>query len=1436
MKNLFYDVIFEDINKQFNKNNYKIDDIKKNLDEIIEKNSIYYSDLLLKPKIQELFGQNLILNSSNVSSYRRKDDKLIYPINFDIINEDIYNSLLNLESNFNIKIKGKEIVKSDLIIKNGKIIIKNPQFQYLLLINIDNNNKNKVFRPESILNFLTHEQKDEYFMKILNNIYKLENELDFIYNDKNEIIGNIYNIDNNEYKTSSNINEQKKDTIQKYLMLLIMFYKMNEKFKNKMDKNFNEKTNNKELELFIINRKWIDEFKYILYYDEILPILVDNKNIIMEENNNKIDEIIDRIISQTSKESKIYFSHLKETSIINKLNKIYLYEIFNYEEKNKIQYFHNCGIINKEFLELLKNYNININLNEIKKEAFLFGDGKIFIENNQEKVIYIGIFDNNSKLFITQMLIYSTYNENIKIIYENIKLLGYNFIEKLILKRKNINKIDQTRIKFLNIPELLNKEEYNISNNIEISEKLKTVLLLFIYHQKNYNKIKIPMSKNKYNNNQELEEVYLINNNLLQQLGYYKLKKMITNDKVQLILESDNNKSEELLSKIIKCLDLNKLKEFENNLEQFNIKEDISENFFAKKEKVIISKKNSLNIFNNVIIVDESIVQLFINNFNIDKISIIQKVKYISGNEKNLIIIDYDFQNTILFGNILNDENIFKLEYIFEYKDKHSLYTELKEIINDYNLYNKNRILFNPKYENDYISPIFDETHNEIIGYCYKYKDNIINNNYLEYQLNPELKKMIYLYINYKTINKRIKKYQFNKNNQLSSNAYYLVNGNLLKEYKNLCNYDILNKELNSNINIQNIIENNKIINKKNLFDIIKNINPNINIELNKKNNIEENKEKDDQEDKKDIIFDPKIVSFDYFDNSQEIKNIMVYSNFEILKKDLIKYLFNITINSNNFTECNIINNYFIINFPYNIINESNKFTTMIGILNNENIFIIKYILIYDKDEDRTKHLDNIKMDIGNYLNGLPLLNNSSPITDINYEIIGTIIKIDDNNCVKDSNIKKGKKNVKENLIHKVNKERNNFQIETSSNCSNNYDNFNIKEDEYCLDFHVDSPYIKSNFNSCPLIGLQNIGATCYMNATLQCFCHIEKFINFFKYNYQIINIVKTNKNNLSSSFKLLIEKLWPNNINSNSLNNKNKNYAPEDFKNKISKMNPLFEGIAANDAKDLVNFIIMTLHEELNKANNINLNNNVIIDQTNKMALFQNFAQNFTNNNQSIISDLFYSMNCNITECSNCNIKLYNYQIYFFLVFPLEEVRKFKNQYNNNYNYNNQFNFYLQNNYNIQNNNNEVNIYDCFNYDQKVTIMSGDNSMYCNYCKTNCSSSMYTYLVTGPEILILLLNRGKGIEFNIKIYFEEYLNLYNYIEYKNTGFNCGLIGVITHIGESGVSGRFIAYCKDPITEKWHKYNDSIVNEVKDFQKEVINFAMPYLLFYQKIN
>ena len=150
--------------------------------------------------------------------------------------------------------------------------------------------------------------------------------------------------------------------------------------------------------------------------------------------------------------------------------------------------------------------------------------------------------------------------------------------------------------------------------------------------------------------------------------------------------------------------------------------------------------------------------------------------------------------------------------------------------------------------------------------------------------------------------------------------------------------------------------------------------------------------------------------------------------------------------------------------------------------------------------------------------------------------------------------------------------------------------------------------------------------------------------------------------------------------------------------------------------------------------------------------------------------------------------------------------------------------------------NNNVVTIVDCFEYDRKVNIMFGQNTMYCNLCKRNCPSSICTVLTTGPEILILLLNRGKGIEFNVKIIFTYELNLFNYITYNNVGCKYKLIGVVTHLGESGMGGHFIAYCEDPLFHKWYKYNDATVSEVKDFQKEVINYAMPYLLFYQKVN
>ena len=552
-----------------------------------------------------------------------------------------------------------------------------------------------------------------------------------------------------------------------------------------------------------------------------------------------------------------------------------------------------------------------------------------------------------------------------------------------------------------------------------------------------------------------------------------------------------------------------------------------------------------------------------------------------------------------------------------------------------------------------------------------------------------------------------------------------------------------------------------------------------------------------------------------YFDKEKE--SLMIYENFELIDEKTCKLFFDDIYSMRNYNlECILNEGKIIIYYPDNF-NGKEKYTLVICYLNEQYNFITEYICVYKYKFEQNNHINKITGNLDNYLQNLKLINNSQPIINdrISCKEIGTIIRYNINN------------NEVNNIINNYN---NNYS--NNSNQQYQYNNYKKENDNINNSLDISVPIqnqnnnifiqpplnitnIKSYFTQSPLIGLQNIGATCYMNATVQCFCHIEKFINFFKYNQQAINVANNNKGSLTYSFKLLIEKLWPNNYNDPNLEN---HYAPEEFKKKISTMNSLFEGVAANDAKDLVNFIIMTLHEELNKAdkNNIINNNNSFVDQTNQQLMFNNFAQIFISQNKSIISDLFYAMNCNITQCGGCGIQTFNYQTYFFIVFPLEEVRKFKyNQFNNF-------------------NNNIVTIYDCFDYDRKINVMSGSNSMYCNYCKRNCNSSMCTLLTTGPEILILLLNRGKGIEFNVKILFEENLNLFNYIQFNNTGFNYNLIGVITHFGESGMSGHFIAYCKDPIYNIWYKYNDSIVTAVDNFQNEVISLGMPYLLFYQK--
>ena len=342
-------------------------------------------------------------------------------------------------------------------------------------------------------------------------------------------------------------------------------------------------------------------------------------------------------------------------------------------------------------------------------------------------------------------------------------------------------------------------------------------------------------------------------------------------------------------------------------------------------------------------------------------------------------------------------------------------------------------------------------------------------------------------------------------------------------------------------------------------------------------------------------------------------------------------------------------------------------------------------------------------------------------------------------------------------------------------------------------------------------IGLDNIGATCYMNATLQSFSNTKELRDYFLKKFD-----KSDPNKkMSNAFHDVILNLW-------DKNNNGKSFAPHNFKNVLSELNPLFAGIAANDSKDLISFLLERFHQETNIIDTKNINDNMIsnADQLNENKMFNIFSTDMMARYRSPISDLYYGILETKTQCTNCQRIKYNFQVYSFLEFPLEQI-----------------NIYFTNQGRRQNSNGQgnpdIDLYECFEHYESLLQMTGDNKIYCSECNSSFDAFYQTLLYTTPNYLILNLNRGKNAVYECKVNFPNILNLYNYVVNKtNTVYQ--LQSVISHIGPSSMSGHFIAYCRHPKNNEWYKYNDSIVTKCTT-QKEYLN-GMPYILFYKTLN
>ena len=131
---------------------------------------------------------------------------------------------------------------------------------------------------------------------------------------------------------------------------------------------------------------------------------------------------------------------------------------------------------------------------------------------------------------------------------------------------------------------------------------------------------------------------------------------------------------------------------------------------------------------------------------------------------------------------------------------------------------------------------------------------------------------------------------------------------------------------------------------------------------------------------------------------------------------------------------------------------------------------------------------------------------------------------------------------------------------------------------------------------------------------------------------------------------------------------------------------------------------------------------------------------------------------------------------------------------------------------------------------------------IYCNHCRKLEPGSHKQDFYILPPVLIIILNRGKNNQdFNEEFKFDEILDFTgkNIIQNNQSYKKYYLCGIITHLGESGSSGHFIAYSRNNLNDNFLCYNDDSVSRVSviDAKSAKISYEAaekktPYILLY----